>query len=312
MSQPENHWRQLAAEEVAVLAPDAVMAFHRMIAAVVATQSPALELVRRRVAMILQLPADGLPSVADLDDPRASLLPSWPIAEVYSGGERVRLSFAEQFVMDVSGVTADDRGALTNALGGEVFGFVQALYVLDHGARLSNVLGVLFGASPLSVESPPATVADLWPATEAMMAAVARLGAVDPLTAELIRLRGARVHQCRLCCSRRRVSAIAANAPLLETTDLDPADLTPAQHAALALADALLLRPGDLPAGLIDEVQSQYAPHQAIEIALLVAHNAANKIAVALGADAPVVTDGVEYFEVDGTGEYRYGLVAPS
>jgi hypothetical protein len=42
----------------------------------------------------------------------------------------------------------------------------------------------------------------------------------------------------------------------------------------------------------------------------LVSHNAANKIAVALGADDPVVADGIEYFELE-AGRYRYGLVPP-
>ena len=34
-----------------------------------------------------------------------------------------------------------------------------------------------------------------------------------------------------------------------------------------------------------------------------VVRNAANKIAVALGADAPQVADGVEFFDVDANGE---------
>ena len=38
------------------------------------------------------------------------------------------------------------------------------------------------------------------------------------------------------------------------------------------------------------------------EIVLDVVRNAANKIAVAFGADAPKVSDGVEFFDVDATG----------
>jgi hypothetical protein len=311
MTDHHRRWPELSAAMVFALAPDAVAAFQRMVAAVVVTRSTSLELVRRRVAMLLQLPADCLPPIAPLDDSQASLLASWPTASVYSPAERACLSFAEQFVLDVAGVTAEDRAALTESSSAEAFGFVQALYVLDHGARLSGVLHQLFGASPLAAVSSAVSPDELWPAAEAMMGAVARLRGVNPLTAELVRLRGARLHQCRLCCSRRRVSAVTANAELLEATEIDTADLTAMQRAALALTDAILLQPGNVPAAVVDEVRAALTPPQAMEVALLVAHNAANKIAVALGADAPVVTDGLEYFEVE-AGEYRYGLAPPT
>jgi alkylhydroperoxidase family enzyme len=307
----DDSWPEPTSAAVSALAPQAVDAFRRMIAAVVATRSQTLELVRLRVAMLLQLPADVLPSIVVLDDSRTTQIASWPTAAVYSAEERASLSFAEQFVMDVASVMDADRAELTDALGAETFGFVQALYVLDHSARLSHMLRQLFGVSPLAAVSTAASGEVLWPATEAMMTAVAGLAAVDPLTAELVRLRGARLHRCRLCCSRRRVSAVAENSGLLEATDIDPATLSSTQRAALELADAMLLRPGVPLGDVARDVQSTLTPREAIEVALLVSHNAANKIAVALGADAPVVADGVEYFEVE-AGEYRYGLVAPT
>jgi alkylhydroperoxidase family enzyme len=173
------------------------------------------------------------------------------------------------------------------------------------------VLQELFGASPLTEVSPAASAGGLWSATEAMMTAVAGLGSVDPLTAELVRLRGARLHRCRLCCSRRRVSAAAANSELLEATDVDATLLSSTQRTALQLAEAMLLRPGAPMGDVAREVRANLTSREAIEIALLVGHNAANKIAVALGADAPVVADGIEYFEVV-AGEYRYGVVPPT
>ena len=39
--------------------------------------------------------------------------------------------------------------------------------------------------------------------------------------------------------------------------------------------------------------------------------NAANKIAVALQADAPHVSDGVEIYDIDERGEAVYGLSLP-
>jgi len=40
-----------------------------------------------------------------------------------------------------------------------------------------------------------------------------------------------------------------------------------------------------------------------VELVLDVTRNAANKIAVALGGDAPVVEDGFEWFDLDASGE---------
>jgi alkylhydroperoxidase family enzyme len=303
-------WDNLPADAAASLAPDAVQAFEHVVSAVVASRSVVVELARRRVGTLLGLADDTLPAVAEVDAAQAAELGAWPTAAAYSPAERATLGFAEQFVMDVSAVTDRDRTALTAALGVETFGFVQALYVVDHVARLSTALEQMLGATPLA--TPNASSLQTWPAIEAMMTAVARLSAVDQLTAELVRLRGARAHHCRLCCSRRRLAAATANPDLLERPDVEHhPDLTPAQHAALNLTDAILLHPADLSAPVVEAVRAHLTPQQAAEVALLVAHNAANKIAVALGADAPNVTDGVEYFDVDAAGDYAYGLAAP-
>ena len=48
-----------------------------------------------------------------------------------------------------------------------------------------------------------------------------------------------------------------------------------------------------------------------IELVLDVARNGANRIAVALGADAPTVTDGVEWFATLPDGDLAYGLPEP-
>ena len=44
-------------------------------------------------------------------------------------------------------------------------------------------------------------------------------------------------------------------------------------------------------------------PAEITEVVLDVVRNAANKIAVALGGDAPVVTEGVEFYDIDATGD---------
>ena len=49
----------------------------------------------------------------------------------------------------------------------------------------------------------------------------------------------------------------------------------------------------------------------AVELVFDVVRNAANRIAVALGADEAHVADGVEYFAVEADGALTYGLPVP-
>ena len=56
-------------------------------------------------------------------------------------------------------------------------------------------------------------------------------------------------------------------------------------------------------AALTARVRAELADAEVVEIVLDVVRNGANKIAVALGGDAPVVSEGIEYYDVDATGE---------
>ena len=134
--------------------------------------------------------------------------------------------------------------------------------------------------------------------------AVARLDRVDPVTTELVRLRGARQHACRVCMSRRSVAALESGADAAIFDDLDDyrrRALDPARQAALALTDAMIWTPADLRDVDLDAVRAHLTPAQAVEVALDVARNASNKIAVSLAVDAPQ-TDGLQLFEVDDAG----------
>jgi alkylhydroperoxidase family enzyme len=312
MSGQMTDWTRFGREDVRAIAPAAVDAFRDLIAAVGAADDAAgLEVVRRRIAMVLSVPSDVLPVLAPPPPAKLADLAAWPTSPAFDDVDRVRLEFAEQFVIDVAAVSATDRQRLSDALGAATFPFVQSVYVLDHVARLSAVIRQIFGASPLDAELPGES-RELWPAMECMMAAVMTIGGLDPLTAELVRLRGARVHNCRVCQSRRRVAAVVDDATLLEDPHaVDAAGLDDAQRAALHLTDAILLNPGTIPAAVTNAVTTYLTPQHALEVAMLVAHNAANKIAVALAADAPTVTQGVEFFEVDTAGGYEYGLPSP-
>ena len=122
---------------------------------------------------------------------------------------------------------------------------------------------------------------------------VARLRELDPLTTEIVRLRGATQHNCRLCKSRREGRALDAGGSeslyeqieWYETSDA----LTDRHKAALRYVDALIWTPADI----APEVAAG-SPHplhrgESYELTVDVMRNAGNKIAVAFAADAPNV-----------------------
>lgn len=218
---------------------------------------------------------------------------------------RAGLAFAEQFVVDVSGIAAADRAAMAAAMGSEAFLFVQTVYVNDMFLRARFALGRLFDTPIGSRRASAVDAGQLWPELEAFMASVARLDALDPITTELIRLHGARAHRCRLCQSRLSVRAAdRADDPTVFAgpTKPDDARCTQRQQIALRLTDALVTQPRGIDAALSRSVHDHFNDAEVVEIVLDVVRNAANKIAVALGADAPNVDEGIEFFDLDASG----------
>jgi AhpD family alkylhydroperoxidase len=132
------------------------------------------------------------------------------------------------------------------------------------------------------------------------------LRSLDPVLRELVRLRGARHHQCRRCQSVRSVAALEAGADEAVLAADDPAavaELPAATRAALHLTDAVLAGRPSVPADVVDEVHQAMAPGEAVELVCYLVRNSANKIAVAFGADAAVVDDGFEYQVIDVDGD---------
>ena len=210
-------------------------------------------------------------------------------------------AFAEQVGLDVS-LAAGLRPAFLAATGSSAFDVVQRIWAHDVPPRALTVLDQLYGASaPSPVE---ARDTDPWPLLEELMRAVARLDALDPLTTELVRLRGAAAHDCRLCRSRRSAPVRDA-APLLDRVEAGelPAELEPRQRVALALTDAVVWDWRAVPEATLAAVRAELAEAEAVEVVLDVVRNAANKIAVALGADAPEVSEGVQWFRTDADGQ---------
>jgi hypothetical protein len=216
-------------------------------------------------------------------------------------------AFAEQMVIDVASMTPDVRAAGLAELGARAPAFVLAVWTEDMTIRAGAAWREMFGEQwrpiPTSAESDP------WVAQERFLLEVAKLSALDPVTSELVRLRGARAHDCRLCESRRSVSAIdqAGRSDLFD--DEDPSGISDAQALALQVVDAFVWRPIQWPPGLGEQIVDALGPAAATELTLDLVRNGANKIAVAFGADDPQVETGVEYYDIDlTTGELRYNV----
>jgi alkylhydroperoxidase family enzyme len=275
-------WRQYA--------PAAFDCFDRIEALAAGAVEPAvLDPVRVAVASALAHPEElsrTLVSERVTPDPRAA----------------VGVAFAEQFVVDVAGTTDEQRGALGAAMGADTFAFAQALYVVDVFQRGRIALERIF-ATPFGPPLAPAT-GDLWGTIEEFMRVVALLHALDPVTTELVRLRGARAHNCRICQSRLSLRAVeSAGDEALFAADTDDAALDDHARAALALADALIWQPTAIDDELVTRVRAALADEEIVEIVLDLVRNAANKIAVSLDGDEAIVTDGLEFYDVDATGE---------
>jgi AhpD family alkylhydroperoxidase len=214
-------------------------------------------------------------------------------------------AFAEQFAVDVSVLSDEQRAAFLAATGAEAFAVVQRVYVGDVWPRVRSVLDQVLGAGVWPTPD-DAAVDDLWPLLDDFMRAVARLDALDPVTTELVRLRGARQHDCRVCRSRRSVAALEAGATEETFDELDrweSSTLPEDRKAALGLTDAMIWTPYAVPAEVVAAASDHLTDDQVVEVVLDVARNAANKIAVGLGADAAEVTEGVQLFTTDADGE---------
>jgi len=277
-----------------------------------ATRPDLAELVRRTAAAATGLVPRPAPDA--VVDPRP--VERWRGSDAFTDEERTVLAFAEQFSVDVSAVDDRQRAALTAALGEDTFGFVQVLYVADFAPRVRAALDALFGPSdpvPAPGDADAPTV-DLWPLLERFIAIVGPLDAIEVVTRELVRLRGARQHHCRLCQSLRNRSAIVAGADdaLFDAVD-DPDSrvLTERQRAALRLVDAVIWQPAAIDAATVEDVRRSFTPLEAVHLVLNVARNSIQKVPVALATDGANVTDGVEIYDINPDGSLSYGLAVP-
>jgi len=224
--------------------------------------------------------------------------------------EAVR-AFALQACLDVASVTPGQRAAFLAAAGDRAGTLAAALWVGDFVPRTRAALDALFGSGPWPAARATPVPGGLWPALDGLIRTVPALDALDPVTSELVRLRGARQHNCRLCRSLRNRTALRAGATVNDFAAVDcyqDSELTPLARAALAFTDALIWTPGHIDESTINVLATAAAPAQQVELVLDITRNALNKIAVGLGADAAHVEDGIELYDVAPDGSLLYGL----
>jgi alkylhydroperoxidase family enzyme len=252
---------------------------------------------------------DGRPRWADGDPGR------WRSVADFTAIEQVALEFAVQFSLDVSSISDELRSGLLDTVGRDAANFVAALFVIDFLPRTYAALDALVGpGSARPADQPelrlPAAMG-IWDAFDAFIRAVPALDALDPVTSELVRLRGARQHHCRLCQSLRSRPALLAGADEQSFRAIDSyqdSHLSSADKAALALTDAMIWTPGRIDPDVADAVDKHFSEAQRVELVLDVTRNAINKVAVALAADAAHVKDGIEIYGVGDSGDLLYGL----
>jgi alkylhydroperoxidase family enzyme len=121
-----------------------VAALESALAAGYAAVEPALlELVHAQVAQMIHGTARMRPRHVAQD--KLDALDSWPSSPLFSEAERACLALAEQTVVSVAGI--DDRmieDVLRHLDPGELYGLVNALYVIDAMERLDVAAGRLF------------------------------------------------------------------------------------------------------------------------------------------------------------------------
>lgn len=264
------------------------------------------------LSRLTALSPDGLGAVnAQVRETCAAALslPPLPVDDVPSA-DPVVADFAEQFAVDVSGISTAQRDAFLAALGDQAFSVTALIFVADFVPR---VLAGLRALGLPGVPEPAVWDHDTDPVDlllNRFAPTVGALRSLDAVTTEVVRLRGAVAHNCRLCRSLREGAALDAGGTEPMYADIehyDTSTLLDERHkAALRYVDEMIWTPSRIDADVAAGVRAHFTDDEATELTLDVMRNAANKIAVALAADAPRVADGTERYLLGVDGQPVY------
>jgi len=278
-----------------------------------------LELARARVAQLIGNPAAvrvrcscaAAAGGAGLEA-KVAALPDYPGSPLFSAAERDVVAFTEQFVIDVGGTTEEMRAGLAGRFGADgALALVTAIYVVEFTQRLQLIAArLLDDAGSAAAGSPPAVDASTAGLLNAYQAAVVRGSALDPVSTELVRLRCARTHHCRICQTLRLAGARAAGVDEAMTAKVDfyeRSDLPERAKVALRVTDAFITRPDLLTDAVAGQARASFGPAELASLCLDITKWSTQKIKVALdadGADRLVTdTDGVALFGFDSGGQ---------
>lgn len=158
--------------------------------------------------------------------------------------------------------------------------------------------------------SPGSYAPDLAAAQGQYYAAVVRLPALDVVTTEVVRLRCARTHDCRVCQSVRVGAALDAgfDEPMAaKIDDFERSDLPEHQKAALRFTDAFITRPTAIGADLRAQLRAHFTPAQIVELMLDITRWSTQKLPVALGLDAGPYPGRRSLIDFDAQGKVIWG-----
>jgi len=192
---------------------------------------------------------------------------------------------------------------------------VTAIYVVEFTQRLQLIAARLLGdAAPPAAGSfaPVDASVDASPAglLDAYQAAVVRGSALDPVTTELVRLRCARTHHCRICQTLRLADARTAGVDEAMTAKVDfyeRSDLPERAKVALRVTDAFITRPDMLTDVVVGQARAWFGSAELASLSLDITKWSTQKIKVALGTDGAdrlvIDADGVALFGFDADGQ---------
>jgi alkylhydroperoxidase family enzyme len=145
---------------------------------------------------------------------------------------------------------------------------------------------------------------------------VVRSPHLDAVTTELVRLRCARQHDCRICQTLRLAAAAELGVDDTVTDQIDfyeSSDLSERHKVALRIVDAFIWRPSDIDDALVQQAHAHFSVEEIAELLVDITKWSTQKIHVALGTDGAdrvaVNERGVSYLSFDEEG--RVSAMSP-